>query len=469
MVQETDPAPPASPSWSAALLRLWFLRAAGPIPGRGAARASVVLGVASFTLWVGIDWWQSQPAPHLSAAALPLFAWYGLAVLGLAALLRRQAGIPSAGAALVTLIMGLLSMLMLFATIATLWVDPRWLSEVRALIALYTLIYLLRGLRALCGTSQWVAALAGCVYVGAFLWATDALDVIPDVWNPTESAALGGEGAEAGGGTESGADVGANAGADTEAILFRQALLIQAALAPIRRATGDAPAAFFVGFAGVGEQRVFAGEIGLAERVIGSRYGVAERHVELINDQRDLEHQPLATVSGLRYALRGIGERMRLDRDILFLAISSHGSSDGAVAVSNDQLPLTDLTPDDLVEALHDAGIEWRVVIVSACYSGTFIPALASPRTIVLTAAAADRSSFGCSNDRDLTYFGEAFYRDALPGARSLEAAFTAAEAAIDTRERREGFTPSNPQAYFGTAITPRLAALAGAPGSAHP
>jgi len=441
------------------LLRFWLLRAAGPIGVRGAARASALLGIASLVLWVAIDWWQSQPDPHLSAAALPLFAWYGLAVLGLVALLRRQARIHAAGAPVLALVMGLLPVLMLFVTIATMWVDPRWLPGARALIALYTLIYLLRSLRALSGDSQRVAALLGLVYVGAFLWATDTLDVIPDVWNPAETESA----------TNAGPDVEEGGAADAEAILFRQVPQIDAALAPIRRAAGDGPEGFFLGFAGVGEERVFAGEIGLAERVIGTRYGLAQRHVELVNDQRDLEHQPLATVSGLRYALRGIAARMRLDRDILFLSISSHGSADGAIAVSNVQLPLDDLTPDDLAEALRDAGIEWRVIIVSACYSGVFIPALENPRTIVLTAAAADRTSFGCSNDRDLTYFGEAFYRDALPHARSLETAFTTAKAAIDARERREGFTPSNPQAYFGSAITPKLPTLVGAADLAPP
>jgi hypothetical protein len=441
------------------LLRLWLLRAAGPLRVGGALQASILLGVACLVLWVAIDWWQSQPDPQLSAAAIPLFAWYGLGVLGLAALLRRQARIHAPDSPVLTLVMGLLPMLMLFVTITTMWVEPRWLTGARILIAVYTLIYLLRGLRALTGASQRVAALLGLVYVGAFLWATDTLDVIPDVWSPaeTDSASSAGPDAEEG------------AGPDAEAILFRQALQIDAALAPIRRAAGDAPEAFFLGFAGVGEERVFAGEIGLAERVIGGRYGLAQRHVELVNDQRDLEQLPLATVSGLRYALRGIAARMRLDRDILFLSIASHGSSDGTIAVSNEQLPLDDLTPDDLVEALQEAGIEWRVIIVSACYSGVFVPALESPRTIVLTAAAADRTSFGCSNDRDLTYFGEAFYRDALPRARSFEAAFTAAKAAIDARERREGFTPSNPQAYFGSAITPRLATLAGPADPAPP
>jgi hypothetical protein len=61
-----------------------------------------------------------------------------------------------------------------------------------------------------------------------------------------------------------------------------------------------------------------------------------------------------------------------------------------------------------------------------------------STRRVTPRAAAADRTSFGCSNDSDLTYFGEAFYRDALPGARSMRAAFESAKAAIAARERRE-------------------------------
>jgi hypothetical protein len=85
---------------------------------------------------------------------------------------------------------------------------------------------------------------------------------------------------------------------------------------------------------------------------------------------------------------------------------------------------------------------------------------LRDPDTIVITAAAADRTSFGCSSDADLTYFGEAFYRDALPGARSLREAFDKAKTAIAAREVAEGETPSNPQAYFGAAIEAKLAVM---------
>jgi hypothetical protein len=152
---------------------------------------------------------------------------------------------------------------------------------------------------------------------------------------------------------------------------------------------------------------------------------------------------------------------MHLDRDVLFLSISSHGSDDPAIAISNSQLPLEDsLTVEDLVTALSESGIKWRVIIISACYAGGFIEPLSDSRTIVITAAAADRTSFGCSNDRDLTYFGEAFYRDALPAAGSLRDAFEKAKAAIAARERREHDTPSRPQAYFGAEMQAKLASM---------
>jgi hypothetical protein len=109
---------------------------------------------------------------------------------------------------------------------------------------------------------------------------------------------------------------------------------------------------------------------------------------------------------------------------------------------------------------LHESGIQWRVIIISACFAGGFIDSLRDPQTIIITASAADRTSFGCSNDRDLTYFGEAFYRDALPAAHSLRDAFDTAKGAIALRERREHVEASNPQAYFGARIEAKLAAM---------
>jgi hypothetical protein len=433
--------------WLTALARLWLLRPVRSIPSGNPLRAILIMGAVWLSAWVAIDRWQSQPDPQFFPSGIPLLAWYLLAILGLAALLRWQSRPEPAFGAALALAMGVVPVPLLFTSVVAAYLDPSWFLGGALVVAVYMLLYMARGLHAMTGYTQRAAACAGLVFIAGFSWLTDTLDVIPDVWAPLETqvAAPG------------------DALPDSEAILFGQAGRIDAALSAVGHDTSPNPKAYFLGFAGVGDEKVFAQEIGLASRVLGERYDIAARKLSLLNDQRDLERAPLATVTGLKYALRGLGARMNVDQDVLFLSISSHGADDPAIIVSNSQLPLQDLTDDDLVDALRESGIKWRVIIISACYAGGFIEHLSDPRTIVITASAADRTSFGCSNDRDLTYFGEAFYRDALPTARSLRDAFDTAKAAIAARERREHVDASNPQAYFGKAMEERLPSL-GAP-----
>jgi hypothetical protein len=431
------------PQQSQTLLQLWTLRTGIPNFSPSILLLTA-LSLLWLLLWVAIDWWQALPDPQFLVAGVALFPWYALAILALAALLRGQSNPKPAFAAALLLSLGLVPLPLLLAALAVPFLSLDW--RIAAIFALlYSAFFLARGLRAFTGESQRRAAVAGVAFLAAFIWLTDTLDVIPDVWAAPEVAEA--------------ADVG-DSHADAETVLFEQPMRIDQALAAIPADASSSPKTFFLGFAGVGEQKVFAQEIGLASRVLSERYGMQSRVLSLINDQRDLERAPLASVSGLKYALRGLADRMNLGSDVLFLVISSHGASDPAIAVSNSDLPLNDMTDEDLAEALSDSGIKWRVIIISACYAGGFIDALKNPRTIVITAAAADRTSFGCSNDRDLTYFGEAFFRDALPEARSLRDAFDRAKSAIELRERRERVDASKPQAYFGAELEAKLAAM---------
>ena len=435
----------AKPRFSlTSLLRLWAFREVRSDPPPSSFFL-ICLCLVWLVLWVTIDCWEALPDPQFLLAGVPLLAWYALAILGLAALLRWQSNPKPAFEASLLLCLGLVPLPLLLAALASPFLTPLGLIAAAILVLIYSFFYLARGLRAFTGESQRIAAVAGIALLVGFIWLTDALDVIPDLWAATEVE-------------EAAADPESHA--DPETLLFEQSMRIDQALAAIRPDASATPKAFFLGFAGVGEQKVFAQEIGLASRVLSERYGMDGRSLSLINDERDLERGPLASVSGLKYALRGLAARMNLDRDVLFLAISSHGTQEPAIAVSNSELPLNDLTDEDLAEALGDSGIKWRVIIVSACYAGGFIERLKDPRTIVITAAAADRTSFGCSNDADLTYFGEAFYRDQLPEARSLRDAFEKARSAIAARERRERVDPSRPQAYFGAELEAKLAAM---------
>ena len=233
--------------------------------------------------------------------------------------------------------------------------------------------------------------------------------------------------------------------------------LIDAQIARFPAATGSEAHVYFLGFAGYGEERVFAEEIKLAATVVGDIYGSAPRSVLLLNDRRDLTTYPLASESSLRYALKAISRVMNPEEDVLFLALSSHGSRDATIDVSNEGMEPQPLGAVTLAELLAESGIRWKVIVVSACFSGAFVPPLADNHTIVLTAASKSRTSFGCSDTRYLTYFGEAFYRDSLPGSTQLRAAFEAAKREIRRREKEEGVRASQPQSYFGPLMEEKL------------
>jgi len=243
---------------------------------------------------------------------------------------------------------------------------------------------------------------------------------------------------------------------DTVDAVEAQRALINAQVARLDGDPDPRGRVYFLGFAGFGGERVFAEEIKLAAKRVGERYGPSTRSVLLINDRRDLTTWPLASQSSLRYSLREIARVMNRDEDVLFLALSSHGSR-GTISVANTGLTEQDLSARTLAKLLEESGIRWRVVVVSACFSGSFVKPLADSHTIVITAASKSRTSFGCSDQRDLTYFGEAFYRDAMPRSTYLRVAFDAARNVIREREKEEGFTPSQPQGYFGLLMEEKL------------
>jgi hypothetical protein len=79
---------------------------------------------------------------------------------------------------------------------------------------------------------------------------------------------------------------------------------------------------------------------------------------------------------------------------------------------------------------------------------------------MIITAASADRSSFGCSDENELTYFGDAYFKQGLAATADFAAAFDIARHAIEKREHDEHLTPSQPQLYVGSAIRKKLSEL---------
>jgi hypothetical protein len=192
-------------------------------------------------------------------------------------------------------------------------------------------------------------------------------------------------------------------------------------------------------------------------RLFDERFGTARHSIALVNSYDALEEFPIASVTNLDRALRRVAEQMNGDEDLLFLYLSAHGYEDHRLSAVQPPLELASLTPTALARLLQDAGIKWRVIVVSACYSGGYIEPLRDDNSIVITAAAAERTSFGCETGRDFTYFGEAYFRDALARTRSFTQAFELARAAVAKREAQEKLTPSLPQMWVGRALAARL------------
>ena len=207
-----------------------------------------------------------------------------------------------------------------------------------------------------------------------------------------------------------------------------------------------------VSFGLFGDQGVFRSEATGAAQIAASRFGGGPAVVRF-NTKTGGD----ATVDTLATTLQGEAKKMNGESDVLFVILTSHGSPDG-LAVTAGRLTET-LKPSNLAEMLGRTGVRHKAVIISACYSGVFIPPLAHADTLVVTAADADHPSFGCEDKAKWTYFGDAFFNVALRRARSLKDAFLAARALVLKRELRQGFDPSHPQMVGGANVEPLLVA----------
>jgi hypothetical protein len=241
---------------------------------------------------------------------------------------------------------------------------------------------------------------------------------------------------------------------------YAQTGLVRRALAGLAEQRPGVVDLYFVGFGSHGAQDVFMKEVQAAQAIFEQRFDAANRSVAMINNSQTLKALPLANLHNLRRVLAGLAKVMDTQEDLLFLFLTSHGGPDHSLSVRYGRLGLNHLTNHQLAEILAESGIQNRVVLVSACYSGGFIQPLSGPSVLVMTAAASDRTSFGCSNTRDWTYFGQAYFAEALQSETSLVEAFYAASAIVSGWEERDDLPPSEPQISVGADILPVLAAF---------
>jgi hypothetical protein len=239
------------------------------------------------------------------------------------------------------------------------------------------------------------------------------------------------------------------------ALLARQL----AGLAPQRPGKVDM---YALTFAPYGDD-VFRRESQMVADVMSQRFDTAGRTLQLVNHVQTAETLPWATTLNLQRAIRSVARTMDKDEDVLFIYLTSHGAREGRLAANFWPLELSELTPRVLRKWLDEAGIKNRVIAISACYSGSWIPALKDDATLVMTAADAEHTSYGCGYKSELTFFGRAMFDEQLRNqTRSFEQAHAAAREVIRKREIEAGKDDgySNPQLSAGAAIRAKLAAF---------
>lgn len=230
-----------------------------------------------------------------------------------------------------------------------------------------------------------------------------------------------------------------------------------AALQPERKGVVDA----YVVSIALDSDPVFAREARESARVLARRYDAEGRTLVFAGaDGRGGRPLPVGSISTLTLALARIAEVMDRNQDVLVLYLTSHGAPDAGLAYHDGDQGFGILSPARFAAILDGLGIRNRLLLLSACYSGAFVPRLMSDTTAILTAASASRSSFGCRAENDWTFFGDALVNHALRKPQPLADAAAEARQTIIGWERAGRLDPSMPQVTIGDGVAAWLAPL---------
>ena len=413
----------------------------------------LLLFVLSAAIDIGGDWFRAGPAREFSLLGAGTELYSGALLFLTAALLAliwRQRSLALAVPVIVLASVPAVQALHFLPYILKSESLPfEWvLGIVDGGITLWLVMILVRGVAIAYSPPAgrlWLRAIAGGLLLAAPVWLSTSLAPNDPWWRGPGDAATPGAGMSAG----------------SEVVLATQGTLLDHALENLEDERPGITDLYFVGFAPYGRQDVFRKDVEAAQEVMDRRWGTEGRSLNLVNNPQTLLTTPFATITNLRETLNEIGAAIDPEDDVVMVYLTSHGSRDNRLTASQPPLSLVELSPAGLRQLLDDAGIKWRIVVVSACYSGGFIAPLQDENTLVVTASQADRTSFGCGNDSDSTYFGEAFFQKGLATTDSFAAAFDVAKARVAERERARGLAPpSNPQWWVGAAMADKLSTV---------
>ena len=291
----------------------------------------------------------------------------------------------------------------------------------------------------------WLRAIGGGLLLAAPIWFGNALMTSEPWWRGPDDAEP--------------ATGGINAG--SEAVLAAQSFLLNHVLENLEDERPGQTDLYYVGFAPDGRTDAYREDAEAAQATMDGRWGTDGRSVMLVNNPQTLLTVPFATVSNLRETLNEIGAIIDPEDDVVMIYLAGRGAADHRLLAEQPPLSLVELAPAGLKQLLDDAEIKWRIIVVSACYSGGFIAPLKDEYTMIITDAREDRAAFGCSGRTPPAFFGGAFFDKGLAKSDTFGAAFEKAKALVAERERDASYAPpAEPQMFVGDEMATKIKAL---------
>jgi hypothetical protein len=238
---------------------------------------------------------------------------------------------------------------------------------------------------------------------------------------------------------------------DVEALYAAQDRLMAEQVAGLAPGVPGRPDVFALALGGAADQSVFLTEVESVTAILEAQYGARGRILRLVNSHDHPTRYPMANRANLARALAEIGRRQGPE-DLAFLFLTSHGQKN-RFALHFPEAGTNDLTAPEFRQMLEESGIGPAVIVLSACFSGSFIDDIEAADRLVITAARGDRTSFGCRDGAKWTEFGESFFDKALRAEPDPRNAFPVAVEDVTRKELADKLTPSLPQISEGAEI----------------
>jgi len=223
---------------------------------------------------------------------------------------------------------------------------------------------------------------------------------------------------------------------------------------------------YFIGIAPYSTEDVFMNETIYVRKLFDQKYETSGRSLLLINNKKTSELYPAATVENMEQTFHKIGTMINPEEDMIVLFITSHGDKGKGIRLKSKGIDSINLSRKYLDAKiirnfLDKNNIRWRVIILSACFSGGLVETLENEHSLIITSASSESPSFGCGHHGDFTQFGEAFFRRNLNSNPDFISAFESARMSISRLERELDISASNPQIHIGEKIRPLLDKIA--------